>query len=892
MTQRGFVYFRDKRCINEVISATNLRSMNTVLDIKKYLCEGRADLNRFRLGIRYKTYQDELSDDEELFKKYPMIICNNNNINCRRSDYALFKMDNMFCRKAFIFVVSANVDTIPRFTSPVTDEQLKRLTIREYLSFASDYLDIQNKPLKFHTEDYDIDMNKRLSSMYKLAKSGKDIYFNCELSEAGKDMIRYREHIISTMTKDEVSYVNQLSTLNDFWKPKIFKLRLVDSRDHRLIFGNIPDLLSFHKEFLRELRDSSRGYATELAGLFIKSVSKFKDLYGAHLCYEKIKFLLQDKLRNPEFKKQIKALSAEVSDREIICLIDSVIYKICNYLKNIKLLKDNTPKSHPDSEMLEEAQSVLEAYSNTLESDTKVGFFNWRLGGVEKRLLNSFKIIVPNRVHLFETNVQIFSRSKKSGIIYIFSDIILLVKSSEKGYSALFDSPIGIFHYIPRKNNSIKISSVCKEYNSSFLNRRKEYTVSFPNAELYNKFFEIIENSLGEIMKTETAYLKWSLFDDRSSPPAKYPALTADRNNLILFGSKNEKEGVKFHIFPLKKGEECRTYGNNTIRCRAGHTCNIIGSRLFIIGGSNGEKFHKNVLCYDFSTDIWSEPLFPDNQFIEPRYGHTTVDFEKRLYIYGGKNVDGKMISNIVCFNYTSNMCETIEVSGPLGRYHHACAVSGEHMYISGGKHKGRILSDFWAFNFSTRKWSEIKIDGPQIGPMTGHSLVALHNMKNILLLVSGSTNCFLIDTNVKKAVIVSQIGNIPYSLVKFGLAISHNTSMFVYGGYENKCNTPSHNIYKLEFGGNDLKSLGLPGLNILPKSDEVNRVSMRHGLVQRVGESRRRGSSRDESYTDRDSTSKSTTPGGEYYYTSYEEEEEFSIPDTQGQHHKNSPAK
>ncbi|CAH9087302.1 unnamed protein product [Cuscuta europaea] len=85
------------------------------------------------------------------------------------------------------------------------------------------------------------------------------------------------------------------------------------------------------------------------------------------------------------------------------------------------------------------------------------------------------------------------------------------------------------------------------------------------------------------------------------------------------------------------------------------------------------------------------------------------------------------------------------QVSGPRPkpRYEHGAAVIDDKMYIFGGNHNGRYLSDLQALDLKSWTWSRIDVKAPSeapspLGPCAGHSLIPWEGNK--LLSVGGHT--------------------------------------------------------------------------------------------------------------------------------------------------------
>ncbi|KAL8553820.1 hypothetical protein ACS0TY_002196 [Phlomoides rotata] len=76
---------------------------------------------------------------------------------------------------------------------------------------------------------------------------------------------------------------------------------------------------------------------------------------------------------------------------------------------------------------------------------------------------------------------------------------------------------------------------------------------------------------------------------------------------------------------------------------------------------------------------------------------------------------------------YDQWVAPPISSSRPKARYEHGAAVIDDKMYIFGGNHNGRYLSDLQVLNMRSWTWSKVEVQsgtGEMITPCAGHSLI------------------------------------------------------------------------------------------------------------------------------------------------------------------------
>ena len=111
-----------------------------------------------------------------------------------------------------------------------------------------------------------------------------------------------------------------------------------------------------------------------------------------------------------------------------------------------------------------------------------------------------------------------------------------------------------------------------------------------------------------------------------------------------------------------------------------------------------------------------------------------TVDTKGNVYLFGGLNPDLSMNWKLIRFTLKSKSWEVLSDSMLEGRYFHSLNISGQYLFVYGGKNNQIVFSDFVVFDLRTRLWSQI-VAKTSPGSRYGHTGFIY---KKCLYLVSG----------------------------------------------------------------------------------------------------------------------------------------------------------
>lgn len=112
-----------------------------------------------------------------------------------------------------------------------------------------------------------------------------------------------------------------------------------------------------------------------------------------------------------------------------------------------------------------------------------------------------------------------------------------------------------------------------------------------------------------------------------------------------------------------------------------------------------------------------------------PRYGHTGVIYQKRLYVFGGKCKSNNYhyLADLEIFDLTESQWFTPNFNSKTVlelRRNHVAALVGNQMIVHGGfNEENKVLNDAHILSMSPLKWTPLNISEFTPGPyLSGHA--------------------------------------------------------------------------------------------------------------------------------------------------------------------------
>ncbi|KAJ7042429.1 hypothetical protein C8F04DRAFT_945639 [Mycena alexandri] len=180
------------------------------------------------------------------------------------------------------------------------------------------------------------------------------------------------------------------------------------------------------------------------------------------------------------------------------------------------------------------------------------------------------------------------------------------------------------------------------------------------------------------------------------SPAGRYGhAVTmAAGSKFIVFGGQVDGEFLNdlwaFDLNSLRTRatwELCEPVSAERPAHRTGHACITYENRIIVFGGTDGQYHYNDTWAYDLTTRKWSE-LQCIGFIPSPREGHAAALVDDVIYVFGGRGVDGKDLSDLAAFKISNQRWYMFQNMGPSpsGRSGHAMAAVGTKVYVLGGE--------------------------------------------------------------------------------------------------------------------------------------------------------------------------------------------------------------
>ena len=113
---------------------------------------------------------------------------------------------------------------------------------------------------------------------------------------------------------------------------------------------------------------------------------------------------------------------------------------------------------------------------------------------------------------------------------------------------------------------------------------------------------------------------------------------------------------------------------------RYSHTCSIVDSKIYVIGGEIDSYYTKTIECYDPSTNTWTQKT----DMPSDKYRHVAEAIGTNIYVIGGNNINASNQSANYCYNTLTNTWTT-KSAMPVSREYAFSAISNGWIYVMGG---------------------------------------------------------------------------------------------------------------------------------------------------------------------------------------------------------------
>lgn len=139
------------------------------------------------------------------------------------------------------------------------------------------------------------------------------------------------------------------------------------------------------------------------------------------------------------------------------------------------------------------------------------------------------------------------------------------------------------------------------------------------------------------------------------------------------------------------------------------HTATLIGTKMYVFGGSTSQQYLNDLHTFDIETEQWEQVCFGPGQVQpSPRHLHAACQYNNKLIIFGGSN---STYSNDL-FEYDPDRREWCAIPAhgqiPPPRQAHSMVVWKDEFVVFGGINDSEVLNDIHIFNYHTKTWRRV----------------------------------------------------------------------------------------------------------------------------------------------------------------------------------------
>ncbi|CAI5938178.1 unnamed protein product [Closterium sp. NIES-64] len=269
-----------------------------------------------------------------------------------------------------------------------------------------------------------------------------------------------------------------------------------------------------------------------------------------------------------------------------------------------------------------------------------------------------------------------------------------------------------------------------------------------------------------------------------------------------------------------------------------GHTLNAVnyGRQVYVFGGyGKDERQTNDVYVYNTTKDAWSKPNIKGTP-PSPRDSHTSTVVGSRLFVFGG--TDGSSgLNDLYMLDTSTNTWTRLAAQGdvPAAREGHAAARVEGLVYVFGGCGKAgeggmvdeTYYNDVHVFNPDTMRWARVATTGTAPSPRDSHSCCAWGNQ---LIVFGGedSRNCYLSDVFV-----LDTRDRNPFPMQAVHVAVTAGRYMVVFGGFTVSLAQSLSPLLSLPFLGSLVwREVRARGQKPLPRAGHVAVTAGRYMVV------------------------------------------------------------
>ncbi|XP_026751898.1 kelch domain-containing protein 3 [Galleria mellonella] len=266
---------------------------------------------------------------------------------------------------------------------------------------------------------------------------------------------------------------------------------------------------------------------------------------------------------------------------------------------------------------------------------------------------------------------------------------------------------------------------------------------------------------------------------------------------------------------------------------RVNHAAVCIGDKIYSFGGYCSSEEYKDwepipVHVLDTTTLRWAPVNYKKNNLVPfQRYGHTTVAYGHRVFMWGGRN-NSVASETLSCFDTKTLEWSTPPVSGmvPYAKDGHSACIIKNKMYIFGGFEysSDQYSQEVHCLDLDTLKWTFIDTRGSPPSYRDFHTAVAYGDRMYVFGGRGGGDfspynnldeeycpKVYYLDTVEQKWVVTNPTGTWPEGRRSHS-AWLHNDFMYIFGGFNGDTKTHFNDLYRYSIKENYWEHINVGG--------------------------------------------------------------------------------
>jgi len=331
--------------------------------------------------------------------------------------------------------------------------------------------------------------------------------------------VRLRNRSIQELVETERAYVRDLKVLTEVYIMPLTpskQMTILNPEQHRLLFNNIPSLISLNTNFLTALEALYKEWdptSTKIADEFLQ-FAPFFNMYQSYLNSHEQAAGLVSKLyiRSSKFKTFVDAaqFDAKCNGLDIKSYLVKPLQRITKYSLLLRELTKHTLPLHPDYEDLQLAMVKITAVNASINENMKTFDQRQKVRDIAARFTTNVDLVSPARYFIKEGKLTKICRKKDIEYIFIlFSDLLIY---GEKASDTSKDYQVKIHQQIPINQSfrirdipqNIKYGAKCWEIHSP----EKSFIVYAAHPGLKHDWLQEMEKVVQQRKTIETARVR------------------------------------------------------------------------------------------------------------------------------------------------------------------------------------------------------------------------------------------------------------------------------------------------------------------------------------------------------------------------------------------------